>query len=396
VPNLIRVRPYNLLRFLAARGHRVTLLTLSGGADDERDLEALRPYCQAIAAYPLPTWRSLANAALALPSHTPLQAVYCWQAGLAHRLETLAASGQFDLLHVEHLRGVRYADWLSNRGARLPIVWDSVDCISLLFKQASGRGKSLFSRLITRVDLPRTERYEGQMARRFSRVLVTSSNDRRALAQLAGGGPDGHIAVLPNGVDLDYFQPSTELQRDEESLVISGKMSYHANVAMVLHLVNEIMPLVWARRPGVKVTIVGKDPAREVLALAGHPRIEVTGTVSDIRPYLQRASLAVTPITYGAGIQNKVLEAMACGTPVVSSPQAVSALEAEPGQDVIVAEDPLEFSRAILALLADPRRRAQVGAAGLAYARSHHRWDGIASQLECLYDEAVRSSGDNN
>ena len=121
-----------------------------------------------------------------------------------------------------------------------------------------------------------------------------------------------HITVLPNGVDLDYFCPSPEPRRPA-TVVISGKMSYHANVTAALHLVEGIMPLVWRERPGVKVTIVGANPPRPIRQLAQRfpGQVEVTGTVPDVRPYLRRASLAAAPVPYGAGIQNKVLEAMA-------------------------------------------------------------------------------------
>ena len=108
--------------------------------------------------------------------------------------------------------------------------------------------------------------------------------------------------------------------------------------------------------------LVGKDPTPELVNLGKNPAIQVTGTVEDIRPYLHKATMAVTPITYGAGIQNKVLEAMACGLPVVSSPQAVSALTVNPGQDLLVAEDPDEFANAVVSLLDDPGLRSQARA----------------------------------
>ena len=103
-------------------------------------------------------------------------------------------------------------------------------------------------------------------------------------------------------------------------------MSYHANIAMTLYLVREILPIVWATNPDVKLWIVGKDPSKELLALQKYQKILVTGRVDDIRPYLRQATLSVSPLLYGAGIQNKILEAMACGTPVVATPLAVSAL----------------------------------------------------------------------
>ncbi len=195
--------------------------------------------------------------------------------------------------------------------------------------------------------------------------------------------------MLPNGVDLDYFTPDENIHRETDTLVVSGKMSYHANVTMVLHLVQNIMPRVWATRPGVKLWIVGKDPTQEIRALSQNPNITVTGTVEDIRPYLRRASVAVSPVIYGVGIQNKVLEAMACGTAVVSTPQAISTLDVQPGQGVLVGQDANQFAEGVLKLLDNPQYRDEVGRAGYQFVLNNHKWSVVAERLEGIYHEAV-------
>ncbi len=396
VPNLIRVRPYNLIRNLAERGHCVTVATLYTSERERLEAEKLRAFVSGMRTFPMPTLRSLANAAMALPSRVPLQAVYAWNVAFAQALAEMAPS--FDVVHVEHLRGARYGLYLKNelaaRGVCPPVVWDSVDCITLLFRQAAASSRSLPKRLITRLDLRRTETYEGWLARQFDHVAVTSALDQKALASLMpSGSPISSISVLANGVDLDYFTPDPSVEREPATLVISGKMSYHANVTMTLNLIQNIMPIVWARRPDTRVLVVGKDPPREIQALGANPNVIVTGTVDDIRPYLYRATMAVTPITYGTGIQNKVLEAMACATPVVSTPQAVSALRVAPGRDVLVAQEPIAFGEAVLKLLTDIPLQRQVGQAGRAYVEAHHKWSEIAAELETIYRDAIRATG---
>lgn len=392
VPNLIRVRPYNLIRHLSERGHRLTVLTLWSDEQERAGLEDLRRMVHQVRAMHLPAWRSLVNCLIALPSRTPLQAVYSWDAALAEQIGQLAWQGNgrttFDVVHVEHLRGVRYAldlkTRLAGRHPRLPIVWDSVDSISLLFRQTMLRSTSRLSRELTRFELGRTERYEGWLIDQFDRVLVTSPLDKAALASLAPHGGE-RITVLPNGVDLDYFQPDAGLPREPATVVISGKMSYHANVTMALHFAQEVMPLIWAENPDVKVCIVGKDPPPSLQSLAEDSRVRVTGIVDDLRPYLQRATLAVAPIRYGTGIQNKVLEAMACGTAVVATHQAVSALQAVPDQDLILADHPYEFAQAVLGLLNDPEKRLRVSRAGRSYVEKYHDWRKAAADLEDIY-----------
>lgn len=428
VPNRIRVRPYQLIRALVNRSNEVTLMAVRSSQQEVDDLRELADLGVTATSVYLPAWRSAGNCAQSLLGDKPLQAAYSWHANLARNLEHLVAESDFDVVHVEHLRGSQYGVHLrtsqnhmngteySTKVGRIPIVWDSVDCISHLFEQASQESRSLKGRLMTRLELNRTRKYEGWLVHQFDQVLVTSPADKAALTRLAteyagstipGDAPPIDLAlerkvnVLPNGVDLDYFRVDNEA-RAAAQIVFTGKMSYHANITAALHLVQDIMPLVWARRPDAEVWIVGKDPSREVRALStssamesGHrdteyKRVYITGTVPDLRPYLHKATIAVAPMPYGAGIQNKVLEAMACGAPVVASPQAASALSADPEHDLIVASDAEAFAEAILGLLEHPQSREQLGRAGRAYVDRRHSWDKIGAQLENIYAAAAQ------
>jgi glycosyltransferase involved in cell wall biosynthesis len=393
VPNLIRTRPYNLILQLAALGHEVTVFTTGSGEQDARDVENLRSRVSRVVYEEQPLWRSLWNSLMVVPSRRPLQTVYSWNSRLAGELVGQLSAGTFDLVHVEHLRGSRYGQHVKSKLPRVPVVWDSVDCISYLFEQASKHGTGgVFGRFVTRFELNRTRRMEGRLIGEFDHVLVTSETDRKALLGLVSpGAKSAPVSVLPNGVDLDFFRPNPEVQRDAETLVFSGKMSYHANVSMVKHLVAEIMPRVWRERPEVRLVIVGKDPTPEVRALGADSRITVTGTVADIRPYLWKATAAVVPLVYGAGIQNKILEAMACGTPVVTTSRTLSALEVTPGRELLVANGAEAFAREVLDLLGNNGRREAVGEAGAAYVRSRHSWRSIAERLVGHYSEALKS-----
>jgi polysaccharide biosynthesis protein PslH len=397
VPNLIRVRPYNLIRGIAGLGHRVTLLTLWSDKHELDELSVLDPFCARIEAIPLPRWRSMENCLLALPSAIPLQAVYCWQPALAEKIRslTMPRNGKpaFDVAHIEHLRGARYGLYLKSLGRGIPVAWDSVDCISLLFQRASASSRKWASRLLTRFELGRTRRYEGELVTQFDRTMVTSPADREALLALEGKDQSlaekSRVMVLPNGVDLDYFKPHTPDRREPATLVISGKMSYHANITMTLDLVQSIMPYIWSKRPDVKLWIVGKDPPREIQALTENPSICVTGTVADIRPYLQQATVAVAPLKYGVGIQNKILEALACATAVVTTPQAISALSVEPGKEVLVAQEPEDFASQVLRLLEDSELRQRIGQIGHHYVEENHQWTTIAAHLEGAYHDLI-------
>ena len=387
LPSIIRVRPYNLIQALARRGHLITLLALEPPAEDVSGLDTLREWCQRVEVIPLPRWRPLWNGMRAIPSLTPFQAAYSRSPQMANLIRRVQSEAAFDVVHVEHLRGAE----LSQAVKGVPIVFDSVDSITLLFEHVRRSGPTWRSRMMAGLDLARTRRYEGHLLERYRRVLVTSPCDRDALARISTTPDvDGRLVVLPNGVDLDYFAPRPRATpRDPATIIFTGKMSYHANTAAALDLAVQVMPHVWRQRPEARLAIVGKDPPASLLALTGDPRIVVTGTVADLRPYLAQATVAVSPIRYGVGIQNKVLEAMAMAAPVVSTPQATTALQVQAGQDLLVADTSQGIAESILALLADEGLRHRIGQAGRRYVETYHNWALAAEKLETIYCQAM-------
>jgi glycosyltransferase involved in cell wall biosynthesis len=319
---------------------------------------------------------------------TPLQAAYCHSPAMQSLIRKVLEEEQFDIVHVEHLRGAHFGTAV----AGVPRVYDSVDCISLLFEKALHAAPSLASRLIAWLDLGRTRRYEGRLISQYDKVLVTSPQDKEALLELDRRSHEQDheekIAVLPQGVDLEYFAFANG-NRAPETLVFSGKMSYHANVAAASHLAQEVMPLIWARRPGVKLEIVGNNPPQAISTLAKDDRVRVTGFVPDLRPYLARATVSVSPMQYSVGIQNKVLEAMATGTPVVASRQACSALTVQDGTHLLVADDSATFAERVLRLLDDVALRREIAMNGRNYVQERHDWRTIAHNLEHIYAEVM-------
>jgi len=382
IPSLVRVRPYNLLKALSARGHEITLMALQPPSDDTESLKELRQVCKGVYVIPHSRTQTLLNGLMALPSSYPVQAAYSKSAAFDQAAKTLLAREQFDIAHVEHLRGAVLADSLGT----LPVVFDSVDSISLLFGKVLNDAPSLKSRMMAVLDLERTRRFEGGLTKRFRQVAVTSEADRGALIEL--GCEAERITVVPNGVDLEYFKPQ-QTARNPLRLVFTGKMSYHANIAAAEDLAEKIMPQVWATQPNAQLYIVGKDPSASVQALGEKPNVTVTGSVPDMRPYLAEAAVAISTVRYGVGIQNKVLEAMAMETPVVCSPQACSALKTENGRDLLAGETPEAIAQHILDLLHEPEKRGQIGTAGRRYVETHHSWDSAAAHFETLYEKAI-------
>ncbi|HVO27901.1 MAG TPA: glycosyltransferase [Candidatus Margulisiibacteriota bacterium] len=401
VPSPVRVRPYNLIRRLAAQGHDVTVITAYTSEAEYADAGALRHLCSRVETVRVPLHRSLWNCARGLRTQLPLQALYACspdlQRQVAAEIDTQTPRRQqrrpYDLLHVEHLRAVVCG--LNVTG--MPRVYDSVDCISRLFEKTLQMSATARSRLRALVDLERTRRFEGTLINRFERILTASEVDRESLAALghrSGEARQGtdleRITVVRNGVDLEHFTspPST---RDPATLVFVGRMRYHANVAAVLYFVRDVLPLIWRHQPDARLSIVGQDPPREVKALARRygSRVAVTGTVPDVRPYVARATVAVSPLRYAVGIPNKILEAMAMATPVVTTSAGITSLQARDREHLLVADHADDFARQVLRLLDDPALQRRLGASGRSYVESHHDWGAVVSRLEDIYVDTL-------
>jgi len=418
-PNQIRPRAMNLIKALASMDHKIKLATLWTDGNELKSIQPLAPELEGLITERIHITRSLWNCIRALPGSQPLQAHYSWSPQLAKKIAEIVQENHLDAVHIEHLRGARYALLLNDtirlqRPNNPPVIWDSVDCISDLYRYASQNSYALRWRLITKMELPRTEKYEGWLVNQFDRVLVTSESDRRGLLNLeerylkrrgsaAPASSKDRIAVVPNGVDLDYFSPSEEV-REPQTIVFTGKMSYHANITAVGCFVQNVMPKIWAELPKAKLWVVGKNPPSEIRKLGvcfpndsskppvspvgGDSRIQITGTVEDIRPFLRKATLAVAPIRYAVGIQNKVLEAMACGTPVVTTPKAIRAIDAKHERDLVVAEGNQQLADSIIFMLKNASLCTSIGHSGRSFVERNHNWHSVARNLIQIYRDA--------
>jgi sugar transferase (PEP-CTERM/EpsH1 system associated) len=377
VPSPIRVRPYHFLRELTQR-HEVTVVATGSARGDAEAVEELQNWGAEVELVPLRLGAAVRSCGFAALRGDPLQSAVCHSAELRQRLALVTGRQHFDLIHVEHLRAARIHEHLPRN---VPRVFDSVDCISLLLERTLRSSHSPRQRLVAAVELARTRRFESRALRSFDATVVTSSDDAQALVSLA---PNVAIDILPNGVDLEHFQPLTG-DPEPATLVFSGKMSYHANASAVLHFAREILPLVRAARPDVQLRVVGSNPPPAITALGSDPAITVTGHVADMREALTGATLAICPVTVKVGIQNKVLEAMALGLPVVVSRLGAQGLEAQAGRDFLVADDAAEFAQHVCRVLDDANLRLRLGAAGRAYVENNHRWDVATRHLEGVY-----------
>ncbi len=381
VPSAIRVRPYHWIRALAENGCRVHLVALQPPDDSGPTDSAIGAWCERVDLFPLSRARTVSNAARAVVSGVPLQAAYSRQPAAEAHISALIGSGAYDVVHIEHLRG----SLLVPSPCQAPTVYDAVDSITRLFEQTVRLAPGARQRLLARLDLSRTRRFEGTVGRRFDRVIVSSEAEARAFRELDTAASGPFVRAIRNGVVIPPLRPAAD---DGKTVLFAGKMSYHANEAAARRLVERVMPRVWQARPDTRLIIAGKDPSAAMTALAVPGRLEVTGFVEDLTAVMASATVMAAPLVYAAGIQNKVLEAMASATPVVTAPSACAALDAEVGRDLLAAADDDEFADAILGLLRDRARRDEVGRAGRLYVERQHDWLPLARSLMDVYRDA--------
>jgi glycosyltransferase involved in cell wall biosynthesis len=386
----ILMRVYGFLNELKCK-NEFNVLTQCASEQERADAEVLRIQGFHVVIVQESKRYSALRSGRALLSNIPLQVAYARSALFAQAIQDVSAQHTFDVVHVEHLRGIASMEQLLHMQ---PVVWDAVDCISLLCKHTMVAGPSLKVRMVARLEHERTQRYEARLLSKLRHVVVTSERDRQAMISLyrkhtgelssSDDALDLDVSVLPNGVDLDYFHPMAQ-DRRRFNIVFSGKMSYHANVATALYLCQQIMPLIWQEIPEATLTIVGSKPPKALQLLGRDPRIEVTGYVHDMRSYIRRAEVMLSPMVYSVGIQNKVLEAMALGTPTVVATQAAEALKALPGRDLLVAATASEFAKQTLCLMHDAELHATLSRCGRRYVEEQHNWGMVTDRLIDLY-----------
>src|SRR5579863_3860319 len=253
-PSRIRVRGYGFLTQLK-RLHEVTIMTQCSSEQEMTDVEKLRSQGFEVLVVQESKKQAMLRSGLALLSTKPIQVAYARSARFSEAVEQLCHQRRFDVVHVEHLRGIASMERLAETQ---PLVWDAVDCISLLSKHTISSGPSRAVRTVARLEHKRTRRYEAKMLGKLHHIIVTSERDRQAMIELyrtesndlvsSDAALGAGITVLPNGVDLQYFRP-LEQPRRPLNVVFSGKMSYHANFATALYLHQQIMPRIWEQQP---------------------------------------------------------------------------------------------------------------------------------------------------
>jgi sugar transferase (PEP-CTERM/EpsH1 system associated) len=373
-----KVRSYHLLKHLTA-SHRVFLGTFVDDPDDEQHIETLRAMCPDLHVARLhPRWAKL-RSVTALLSGDAMGLHFYRNPDLQDWVDRVMAENTIDMAVIFSSVMAQYVE--HSRHPDTPMLVDFVDVDSHKWTQYAPNHSWPLSWLFRR-EGRRLLAYERSIATKAKRSFFVTTNEVDLFQSMAPESASS-VDAMGNGVDADFFSPSetraspfveTTTRHDEIALVFTGAMDYWPNIDAVTWFVKDILPQLVVERPRIRFYIVGRSPPEAVLALA-NDSVVVTGTVPDVRPYLQHATLVVAPLRVARGLQNKILEAMAMARPVVASKSCVDALEVSAGTEIFSAETAADFVKQISTLLQSPEHLAVVGAAGRRRVLQNYSWD---------------------
>lgn len=377
------LRTYNLLREVAAR-HEVYLLSFVKFKEEHEHLQELQKLCASVRCIDLPENNSRFSLTLSLLknhfSSRPFVADKYDTTAMRAEITRIIKTQGIDLVHLDMLPLCCYLDCLKGT----PVVLNEHNVESaLLDRRLTTESNPLF-RYYLGVQQKRLEAFETESVNNVDHVVCCSEPDRELLMEMAPSTP---VAVVPNGVDTEYFQPLENSKEMCMSLVFVGGMNWFPNRDAVQWFDKEVFPEILATIPTVRLQIIGKST--ESANWQYGQSIEVTGFVDDIRPHLSEAAVFVVPLRIGGGTRLKILDAMAMGKAIVSTSIGAEGLDVMPGRDLLIADTTQDFARAVLDLLVNRDKRFELGSAARELVKNRYQWENIALLLDKAYTQAA-------
>lgn len=374
-----KIRPFQMIRHLNQK-HRVTVASLAHSQEEVQQGNDLARHCSEVLVEVLPGPKRWIQAVGALPTPTPSSVHYFHSTKLLNRVEELHQRRGFDAVIVhcafvaEYVRNISAPFRMLDFGDLDSRKWSDYARYRA-FPWSAGYALEAFKLL----------RVEQELARQFDYCTVTAQGELESYKEMGASTP---ARVIPNGVDTDYYRLSGTHRQDSPTVVFLGRMDYYPNVAGTLEFVEKVWPRIRSKIPEAKFRIVGSNPVAKIQALQDRDGISVTGYVPDVRPHVADAGVAVAPLSIARGTQNKVLECMAMGIPVVASSQVAKGVQAIPGRHLLVGNTNEEFAEQVVALLEDPERRIKMADEARQQVISAHSW----SESMKLLDEVLEPS----
>ena len=378
-----RSRTYNLIKHLQ-RDFHITLVCYARPEERQFDISPLRTLCDVHMVERASSPSTLKAALLSLTSPKPITMRLYHTPQMERTVAAFLAQHAVDLIHVESFY-------------MMPNLPEQLDVPVLLSEPAIeyiawGRHAKVAQPWYTRpgvaLEALKMRVWEPRAWAEATSVGVMSEVDARIVQRAT---PGVQTVLAPNGVDVDYFTVDPHARRDNRTGIFMGDYKYFPNTDAMLYFHREIMPLINARREDFQLLILGKDAPQELWALHNDPTtaVTVTGFVEDTRPYLRESALFVCPLRSGSGTRFKLLEALACGCPVVSTSVGAEGLGAVDGEHMLIRDTPQGFADAVVEILDHPHLGQELGQRGRAWVEKYHAWAHSAALLRAVYDKLI-------
>jgi len=377
-----KLRIFNLLRQLS-RKHRITLLAMTiNGEESQRDINALRRWCQGVKTVPKRVYRPSSPVTwLGFFSPWPRHHIQTFSPEMRNLVASEIEAGEFDLCIAFQFGTVRYLVGYK----QIAKVFEEAELTTV--KEKASRQTNPLLKLRCQLTWWKSRWFVRRVLREFDLCTVVSEQERSHILECV---PDYPVAVIPNGVDLDFYDGDFGVP-EPGTLVFSGVLTYSANFDAMRFFLKDIYPLIKAVRPDVTLRVTGKTEGVPIQTLPRRDGVVFTGYLDDIRPCVAQSQVSVVPLRVGGGTRLKILEAMALGTPVVSTSKGAEGLDVTPGENILIADEPAEFADAVLHLLDDERLRARLAANGRRLVREKYDWERIGRKLERLLQEVMEN-----
>lgn len=362
--------------------HEVTVASLSRSDDEGKEGEGLAAHCKRfIMGQVRGPWQTL-RMILRLPTTIPSSMGYFYSPDLKKEIDALLEKEKFDLIFVHCSSVAQYVAHVQ----RIPKILDFGDMDSQKWLIYS-KMRSFPLNIGYWLEGSKLLREEKRLAKQFDLCTCTTKAELDTLNSYQTGVDTDWF---PNGVDHNFFAPDPEQpEYDPDTISFIGRMDYYPNQECMIRFCQEILPQLQNKKPSTKLIIIGANPSSEILKLADLSGVTVTGTVDDVRPYVRGSALMVAPLNIARGTQNKILEAMAMGVPVVCSKQAAGGIDAIAGEHFLEAEQTNDYVNAVLSILESPELREKLSKAGRQRMLDNHYWPNSMKRLDQIVERCI-------
>ena len=386
-----KIRTYAMMRELKQQ-HHITYLTLDDGTASADARERAVEYCHEVVRVPFasPAKGSAAfflDLARNLASPLPYAVAKYRSPAMRSAIERAVHAGNYDVVVCDFL----FPSLNVPDGLGIPAVLFQHNVEATIWERHTSVASHPVKKAYMSLQWRRMAAWEGRECRRFDHVVAVSDADRDAMRARYGAS---HVTSVPTGVDTAYFSPAGREPRRPLEIVFTGSMDWMPNEDGIAWFCEQVLPGVRERVPGATLAIVGRNPTGNVRALASaHPSVTVTGTVPDVRPYLERAGVLVVPLRVGGGTRLKIYEGMAMGRATVSTTIGAEGLPVTSGQELLVADQAAPFAAAIVRVLTDPAFADALGQRAATRVRRDFGWASVAAQFADRCEQAIALAG---